>query len=370
MKKYFVLIIGFIIIGVTSGCGDKIDAPTANTNGEVVLGDTLYIPLSPAWDAAHDYGFSSPEDVHVGRDTYIYVADTGNDRVIRLDAGGTVLASYTGIPHPKQITQDELMRLIVINGTRSVYKIDVGPGGDGIPVVCYDASTPEDSGFISASEVFTGVGHYPSINKLYFLSVSSSVTTSGKVVLMEGKGAGDFSDEIMDSVIASDSDTLYNPVVEYGLGAGYASHPNCLYSFARNDSLFLLMTQDSSTFKAQLLTIRLLYNTTYGFRSAFNPSGNVDMYELDFFIQPEDACVDVGGNIYIVDAGISAPYGAYKFNSKGELKESFGPPGNDSDELSNPMGIAYDDNNDRKTVYIADTGNNRIVRYKLNTDLE
>jgi hypothetical protein len=35
-----------------------------------------------------------------------------------------------------------------------------------------------------------------------------------------------------------------------------------------------------------------------------------------------------------------------------------------------PGGITYDIYGDRRTVYIADTGNNRILRYKLSTDLE
>ncbi len=39
-------------------------------------------------------------------------------------------------------------------------------------------------------------------------------------------------------------------------------------------------------------------------------------------------------------------------------------------QMSSPGGITYDIFGDRRTVYVADTGNNRILRYKLSTDLE
>ncbi|MBD3170370.1 MAG: hypothetical protein GF307_12875 [candidate division Zixibacteria bacterium] len=367
----FLVITGIIALLFASSCGEKTIAPTPKDSDRENLEDTLYIPLSPTWDSDHGYSFSAPQDVHVGRDTYIYVCDTGNNRVLRMDAGGTVLGEYTGIPNPTQVTQDELMRLIVVNDTRDVYKIDLGPTGDGAVHLCYNGSTATDSGFVNASEVFTGVTDLPGYDKTYLLSVSSSLITTGKVVMMMGDTLGGFNDTILDSVIESvTNDTLFNPVVEYGLGAGYAASPNGLYSYTRNDSIYVLMTQDSSTFKTQLLTIRNWYYNVYRFVSSFNPTNQPDIYQLDFFDQPEDACADLAGNIYIVDADDDAEYGAYKFNAKGQLLESFGENGSGPGNLDSPMGIAYDEFSDRNTVYIADTGNNRIVRFKLNTDLE
>jgi hypothetical protein len=38
--------------------------------------------------------------------------------------------------------------------------------------------------------------------------------------------------------------------------------------------------------------------------------------------------------------------------------------------FNSPAGITYDIYGDRRTVYIADTGGNRILRFKLSTDLE
>jgi hypothetical protein len=56
----------------------------------------------------------------------------------------------------------------------------------------------------------------------------------------------------------------------------------------------------------------------------------------------------------------------YKFNNAGRLlPESFGNPEGSLSVFNNPKGISYFN----KIIYIADTDNNRIVRYKLSTEL-
>ena len=45
---------------------------------------------------------------------------------------------------------------------------------------------------------------------------------------------------------------------------------------------------------------------------------------------------------------------------------SFGGTGDSAKEFNRPNGVAYFD----KIVYVADTGNNRISRFRLNTDFE
>ncbi len=43
-------------------------------------GDTVYVQLNPVWE-----GFNNPQDIYVGRDPFIYVADTDNDRVVMMN---------------------------------------------------------------------------------------------------------------------------------------------------------------------------------------------------------------------------------------------------------------------------------------------
>ena len=55
----------------------------------------------------------------------------------------------------------------------------------------------------------------------------------------------------------------------------------------------------------------------------------------------------------------------FKFSSSGDELQSFGGSGDGEKQLNSPHGIAFFD----KTLYVADTANNRIVRYKLSTDI-
>jgi len=64
-----------------------------------------------------------------------------------------------------------------------------------------------------------------------------------------------------------------------------------------------------------------------------------------------------------VDAG---RHHLLKFNSSGMEMHSFGELGSGEKQFNRSMGVAYFD----KTVYVADTGNNRILRFKLSTDIQ
>jgi hypothetical protein len=61
--------------------------------------------------------------------------------------------------------------------------------------------------------------------------------------------------------------------------------------------------------------------------------------------------------------GVNPPVGS---PSTKTVRVSFGGTGTGVRQFNGPMGVAYF----RQVVYVADTGNNRISRFKLNTDLE
>ena len=77
-------------------------------------------------------------------------------------------------------------------------------------------------------------------------------------------------------------------------------------------------------------------------------------------INLNDVTADNSGNIYIADAAKDT---VFKFNSFGDELQSISVFGSDS--LSQPYGVAFFN----KTVYVADTGNNRILRFILSTEL-
>lgn len=103
------------------------------------------------------------------------------------------------------------------------------------------------------------------------------------------------------------------------------------------------------------------------------------LYDQDKFKNPTGIAysADSRGHIFVVDAETDS---LYMFQSNGiegvnppagsaidkAINISFGGTGNGPREFNNPNGVAYF----RQIVYVADTGNNRIARYKLTTDFE
>jgi hypothetical protein len=95
----------------------------------------------------------------------------------------------------------------------------------------------------------------------------------------------------------------------------------------------------------------------------FTPESFVDLLRNGLFAQPQGITVDSYGNIFVID---SFKDSLYKFNSLGRLKsESFGGHGTGLSQFSGAMGVAFF----YKTLYIADTGNNRVLRFILSTDI-
>ena len=78
-----------------------------------------------------------------------------------------------------------------------------------------------------------------------------------------------------------------------------------------------------------------------------------------FFITPQGSELDASGNIYVAE---STKDSVYKFNSFGDKLIGFGGPS----IFSEPYAVAFFD----KILYVADRGNNRILRFQLSTDIQ
>lgn len=103
------------------------------------------------------------------------------------------------------------------------------------------------------------------------------------------------------------------------------------------------------------------------------------MYEEGRFVRPTAVAysADARGHIFVTDAGTDS---LYLFQSNGQegvvppagsqakkaVNVSFGGTGSGTRQFIDPSGVAYF----RRVVYVADKGNNRISRFKLNTDFE
>lgn len=361
---------------ILSTCGEKIDLPTeAPFQGD--LGDTLYLQLNPPWDAESGYEFDNPQAVYFGKDTYLYVADTGNDRILQMDAAGTI-HDIISIENPISISQDELMRLLVVTGTQKIYKIDMGPGGDHHPYIAYDYAAitdplAKDHALLNTDDVFVSVTDFLDNIKTYLVAVKSGDSTggNGRVLWFWGSVNPDSSDSLFDPVFTNAaSDTLFNPIVETGNGITTINYPNHIFMYALGTSVHLIVCQDSGSYPIHdMVYEKQVWDNHWVFNYSHYP-GEGDILNSDLYDMPKGATIDAEGNIFMVDGGQNRTCGGMKFSRTGMLLNTFCEPDSVDNVFIRPSSITYDLYGNRKTVFIADAGKNAILRFKLSTDLE
>jgi len=101
-----------------------------------------------------------------------------------------------------------------------------------------------------------------------------------------------------------------------------------------------------------------------------------DLYSANQIWNPEDIALDRQGFIFIVDTGDSTiaqdstlyQPGFYRFSTTGTLLQSVTGFGSEPKKFKNPKGIAVTPFLDDQMVYVADTGNNRIMIFRLSTN--
>ena len=91
--------------------------------------------------------------------------------------------------------------------------------------------------------------------------------------------------------------------------------------------------------------------------------GNLGQVDLT---NPIGVAVDADGQVWVVDS--TMPGQIFLFRDNGTLRDTFTPGGNGA--LNDPEGIAVFEEDNRIFVYVADTGNDRLVKFEyVNDDL-
>ena len=348
-----------IVIGFSWSCADKLDLNDlgADDGGGNVTGDTVYVRINPVWE-----GYNKPQDVMVGREPFIYIADTDNDRIVLLNLDGQRLGTKA-IKKPVALAQDYLLNLFVcaqfdtvISGQTqtysAVYKLDLVSVNHQIELAPVKRILPRPQDFAQPLREYTGACVF--YDNSYLISRKGPNNTNlidpdNTVLIFVQKKLYDGS--IIDSLVGRVS--LLDPT---GSGTMSANQISSLTSFnSGNFNINVTLTGDNS-FKFQPLEYISSPDFT-GYRIALQPLSR-DVMMPGIFLQPEGSALDNSGNIYIADAGKDS---IYNFNSFGDEQQSFGGP----EIFSQPYGVAFFN----KTLYVADTGNNRILRFILSTEL-
>ncbi len=362
MKKLYSILFVMFLISVY-GCGDKFPIPNVPGNDAGNISDTVYIRQNPDWT-----GFNKPEDLIVGREPFVYVADTRNDRIVMLNVAGQPLGSKS-VTHPVALAQDYKLNLIVcarfdttISGSlisfSAVYKIDLVSAGHIISAASIKRLLPQDPSvdpfaFSRPDREYTGVTVF-SDNSFYISrkgpSNSNPIDRDNAILVIRNEKSP-----------FTGKDTLFISKVPLlaaeGTGLMSANQISSLRTLGRNNKDFILTLIGENSFKVQWL--RFVNTQEFsGYQSQLQPFES-DLMSVDRFGQPEGTTLDNKNNIYVADAEKDS---IFKFNSFGDELESFGG----ADVFNSPHAVAFYD----RTIYVADTENSRIVRFILSTEID
>lgn len=356
LVKYFLILLVFAGL---YGCGNQLDLsqfPITN-NGTVNVSDTAYVLQSPVWT-----GFSYPKDIIIGNDQLLYVCDTKNNRIVQMDISGGVVSTRNLGDNifPNKIAQDYNFDLLVISDSLTAvdtisvlhrFKLVNGGGlvGNARQITLLTSLYPTPNS--SKLRKFTGVSIYPDNSYIITrIGPGDPIGIDPGNAILNVKGIESVTHLVKISGFQISGNSFYS--IENTSGITIAKNSSTDFIIARN-------TQDTVSLNK---VIWFNYNYSSG---AYDPkftSPSQDIVVMKFG-SPGSVTQDAYSNVYVIDALRNH---LYKFSSSGRLMvESFGKYGSGDGQFDTPMGVAHFS----KVLYIADTKNNRIVRYKLSTDL-
>ncbi len=368
--------------------------------------DTSYIHLTPDWDAS-TIGYNAlnpmtPTDIAIGDDDYIFVADSANGQILTLYKSG-ILASHQGlntiepVPGPIGIDINAKLNLLIVNGTNIIYcwdqylnnigasyflrgtsvdsnlifsndynKIDSliknivdslingkNPQADLVfsnDVAFFDSTSNIHQYYVddNVGSSFQGISFGPPADNTVFVTdkgnnriVKLKLLFSGLVILNNGYPNLTFR-AVYDTAIAT-----------YGTGAGTVDNPRGIIT---DDVGNVYFTQLGSNFLVQKLEKQ-------GDQYVSSYTGYEDpIMDLNRFITPYDIALGESDAIFVIDTGDSGRVS--KFYNAGDQAgkiANIGRKGLVEARFKRPRGIAI---SSEEIVYIANTGENRIERFK------
>jgi hypothetical protein len=332
MKTMLFRIAVLAILFAALSCSDKVSQPGDLPVPGSIVPDTTYVMVTPSWTEADGIAFNKPSDVKIGYDRYIYIADRDNDRVVKLSLAGEFVESYA-IDYPTQITQDRALDLLAVSDSSVILRRSYRDGGDFEEVfVAPDVYLPYPIDREIPAALF-GIAASPFPEKTYLISHFYE----------QGIFRFDSDDEFMDTQIPR------------GNGIGMASQPVCVNTFDFSGTYVICYTSGNSSYSAQVVDAR-------SGDPIIPESDSADIYRPTM-TGHKDISMDRLGNVYVCFRNNSE---VWKFSRYGVLQLRFGQDGGPGDRLSGPSGIdVYQD-----YVYIADTDNNRIVRFEISTSVQ
>lgn len=411
---------GLTFAGCDSVFGGKGDPTTdeifdAGRSEPTLINEVEYVPLFPFFQLAGDgAALDGPTDVYVGYDEFIYITDSRGLHV--LDLSGRAAAHFPIAGGATSVTQDRQLRVYVTarrdtmvnNRTWSLPVVlrydDITIGAGSLARTLWHPFDDDSRRFTSSDPIetdemvhFTGVAVLPDGN--FYVSRRGPVNRRGAVILPHNTIMEfDVDGRNIQSIVTlhPTTESLRSALFPADV-TGYVHPPQ--RSFFGDERHFLLLQaptlSDVNTggvpapaMRFSALSVRVVPTSdgveyrpdTEMLQVASNPDrGDGFLYEEFKFSNPTDITVAADGTnyLFITDGGsdslfvftgqgvegVAPPAGS---SSSKPVIVSFGGTGDGATQFRTPLGVAYF----RRVVYVADSGNNRISRFRLNTDFE
>lgn len=412
--RYGIFFTGSILVFLMGSCsalfGDKEDATVSDVMEQGAIDPNLnpqsvgYVPITPFFT-----GFSNPVDIVVGYDELIYVVDDNGLNI--LDLKGT-RSQIIPIPGATDVVQDRRLHTYVCGRV----ELPRGPGGSlvNLPAVFHLINTASGNAQIIDTLIhpdcdesrqstqldpvndplvrFTGLTALHN-NTLYVSrtgpknDIHSFIRPDNGVLVYDAQGINIGYSSGLNPVASSLKSSVGISSI-----SGLAGPPQKEQGISTSQSFLLTLTDSVTALEYRVLMITVYDDPDLGTQYAETPSllnfdytkANRFMYESFRFKKPEDCFISPDNLQYhfVVDSetdslyiftnlgyeGVNAPATSA---SRKQVIVSFGGPGLDGTgsgpfSFNDPSGVCYY----KRMVYVADKKNNRICRFRLNTDLE
>ena len=401
---FYAIILSFVIL---SGCngfwGEKEDETVEEIFEDGAIDPNLspenvgYVLIQPIWE-----GFSNPVDIYAGYDEMIYVVDDLGVHVIDQKGDKQRLIPIKGA---HEVVQDRRLHTYVVglletevNGetkeVSAIYRLGNTAGAGSI--IFHDTIahpyadiSRRNTSFRNEDELVRFTGVAPTHDNEIYVSRTgprndegSTARPDNAVLVFDKDG-----ENITYARGLSATSSNLKSAIGVSAIANEAGPPQEVFGIPETSNFAYCQKGNEQVVpEFGVLYITVNFNsesgTTYEPSPAFTDfdygKASRFLYEPFRFKAPEDLCFAPDRrHIFVVDSELDS---LYQFTISGEegvtppansgekrnIIVSFGGEGDGPYQFNEPSGVCYL----RKVVYVADKGNNRVLRYKLNTDLE
>lgn len=303
-----------------------------------------YVPVSTVTgNSVSGKGFNSPQDIFIDGEDNIYIADTGNNRILKFGVGGNLIfesgtADGTAYVSPQGIFVDEFYHVFIAD-TGNARIVHLSPEGEFI-----ESFVKPESNMLSGVEAFSPT------KVIYNNNTGFLYTVLGKQLLT------------IDSLNEFKGFFASNKV-------GFSLKNLFIRKFATKEQKKLLGQDEAVAFYNICYKNNRIYATTYGSSDNIKvinnigtdliPSGSYGEIELDGErVRTEPILIDITANEYgIITTAQQNNSKIYQYDSDGRLLLAFGGKGTTAGYFSLISAI---DTDSKGNLYILDSAANNI----------